>query len=104
MTTISESLDRKSTRLNSSHQIISYAVFCLKKNQNLQPHPLQVHRQLARPSRPGPSPAAGGGGRSGPVAPRWASCPRNRMSTFFFFKWGRPPRSSPFPPPPPLAA
>src|SRR3990170_2435234 len=31
MTTISESLDRKSTRLNSSHQIISYAVFCLKK-------------------------------------------------------------------------
>src|SRR5258708_24889646 len=26
-----KSLDRKSTRLNSSHQIISYAVFCLKK-------------------------------------------------------------------------
>src|SRR3954466_8324254 len=26
-------LDRKSTRLNSSHTIISYAVFCLKKNQ-----------------------------------------------------------------------
>src|SRR5258708_10911243 len=25
--------DRKSTRLNSSHQIISYAVFCLKKQQ-----------------------------------------------------------------------
>src|SRR5438552_13539008 len=24
--------DRKSTRLNSSHQIISYAVFCFKKN------------------------------------------------------------------------
>src|SRR5207244_9245963 len=24
-------LDRKSTRLNSSHQIISYAVFCLKR-------------------------------------------------------------------------
>src|SRR5574339_825538 len=24
--------DRKSTRLNSSHQAISYAVFCLKKN------------------------------------------------------------------------
>src|SRR5207244_7844204 len=24
--------DRKSTRLNSSHQIISYAVFCLKQN------------------------------------------------------------------------
>src|SRR5207244_12121679 len=26
--------DRKSTRLNSSHQIISYAVFCLKKKEN----------------------------------------------------------------------
>src|SRR5438552_5607727 len=27
--------DRKSTRLNSSHQIISYAVFCLKKKTKL---------------------------------------------------------------------
>src|SRR5256885_11132919 len=26
--------DRKSTRLNSSHLVISYAVFCLKKKQN----------------------------------------------------------------------
>src|SRR5207244_10403946 len=29
-------VDRKSTRLNSSHQIISYAVFCLKKKKKLQ--------------------------------------------------------------------
>src|SRR5258708_24917899 len=29
--------DRKSTRLNSSHQIISYAVFCLKKKK-IQQH------------------------------------------------------------------
>src|SRR2546427_7838880 len=28
------SLDRKSTRLNSSHSQISYAVFCLKKKKN----------------------------------------------------------------------
>src|SRR3712207_7722749 len=28
--------DRKSTRLNSSHANISYAVFCLKKKQTLQ--------------------------------------------------------------------
>src|SRR5947207_12586103 len=27
------SLDRKSTRLNSSHTVISYAVFCLKKKK-----------------------------------------------------------------------
>src|SRR5438876_7956013 len=30
----STSLDRKSTRLNSSHPSISYAVFCLKKKKN----------------------------------------------------------------------
>src|SRR5258708_10866794 len=30
--------DRKSTRLNSSHQIISYAVFCLKKKKNHDAH------------------------------------------------------------------
>src|SRR3712207_7870485 len=29
--------DRKSTRLNSSHANISYAVFCLKKKYNIQP-------------------------------------------------------------------
>src|SRR5258708_16517846 len=31
-----EESDRKSTRLNSSHQIISYAVFCLKKKKRHQ--------------------------------------------------------------------
>src|SRR5438552_3555822 len=30
---VQKNLDRKSTRLNSSHQIISYAVFCLKKKK-----------------------------------------------------------------------
>src|SRR5256885_11233491 len=30
------SLDRKSTRLNSSHLVISYAVFCLKKKKSNQ--------------------------------------------------------------------
>jgi len=33
---IDEPLDRKSTRLNSSHDQISYAVFCLKKKKYLQ--------------------------------------------------------------------
>src|SRR5258708_27188929 len=33
MAAFSIRLDRKSTRLNSSHQIISYAVFCLKKKK-----------------------------------------------------------------------
>src|SRR5256885_6889154 len=31
-------LDRKSTRLNSSHLVISYAVFCLKKKKNMYSH------------------------------------------------------------------
>src|SRR3712207_6936995 len=30
--------DRKSTRLNSSHANISYAVFCLKKKKHIRPH------------------------------------------------------------------
>src|SRR2546421_4988376 len=33
---IAANLDRKSTRLNSSHDQISYAVFCLKKKKNKQ--------------------------------------------------------------------
>src|SRR5258708_21337377 len=37
--------DRKSTRLNSSHQIISYAVFCLKKKKNKQKSPTRTTRQ-----------------------------------------------------------
>src|SRR2546426_6693919 len=31
---VGDTLDRKSTRLNSSHLVISYAVFCLKKKNN----------------------------------------------------------------------
>src|SRR2546430_8511644 len=33
--------DRKSTRLNSSHSQISYAVFCLKKKKQI-PHPVDI--------------------------------------------------------------
>src|SRR5205807_10006709 len=33
--TLSPSRDRKSTRLNSSHLVISYAVFCLKKKNHV---------------------------------------------------------------------
>src|SRR5688500_19906000 len=33
--------DRKSTRLNSSHLVISYAVFCLKKKKVHNRHPLR---------------------------------------------------------------
>src|SRR5256885_5532646 len=35
--------DRKSTRLNSSHLVISYAVFCLKKKN----YPQMIHRIIS---------------------------------------------------------
>src|SRR6202034_226185 len=51
-----EQLDRKSTRLNSSHSSISYAVFCLKKYEKRRPEPIDylymitsmghVHKEL----------------------------------------------------------
>src|SRR3954464_10995993 len=52
-----EKKDRKSTRLNSSHTIISYAVFCLKKNATRSTDPRAacappVAARPATPSRP----------------------------------------------------
>src|SRR2546430_3762565 len=44
--------DRKSTRLNSSHSQISYAVFCLKKKKNT------AQAALAQDRRPGLVPLA----------------------------------------------
>src|SRR5258708_16222224 len=44
--------DRKSTRLNSSHQIISYAVFCLKKKK--QTHFLLLPYPHTHPTTPHP--------------------------------------------------
>src|SRR5256885_13174688 len=39
--------DRKSTRLNSSHLVISYAVFCLKKNKRQRrAHTVPIQSQL----------------------------------------------------------
>src|SRR5205809_2861669 len=40
------SVDRKSTRLNSSHGYISYAAFCLKKKNN-RPDDLVDHQEAA---------------------------------------------------------
>src|SRR3954464_11388675 len=96
--------DRKSTRLNSSHTIISYAVFCLKKKQRepkKQKKPLSTrlnHHSVTR--------------RRGVVSgsPSVASWVRGALSSFllyvffFFFKGRPPPKSPPLPPPPPLPA
>src|SRR3712207_8231613 len=40
---LATTLDRKSTRLNSSHANISYAVFCLKKKMQIYLHNIPVH-------------------------------------------------------------
>src|SRR5258708_9439861 len=41
--------DRKSTRLNSSHQIISYAVFCLKKKKYILDLKAVLHHIFVHP-------------------------------------------------------
>src|ERR1039457_711533 len=93
-------LDRKSTRLNSSHLVISYAVFCLKKKKNnySSRHPVrpdQAHRHVvALPcERVSVSPALiAMGYREG-----W--CGLVLFFFFFFLMIRRPPRSPLFPTP-----
>src|SRR2546427_8880278 len=41
-----DALDRKSTRLNSSHSQISYAVFCLKKKKSPDDHTQITHPHI----------------------------------------------------------
>src|SRR5258708_24814547 len=50
-------VDRKSTRLNSSHQIISYAVFCLKKKKTVEPH--EGHEPITYMIGPSVAPLSG---------------------------------------------
>src|SRR6266852_5470938 len=86
--------DRKSTRLNSSHGSISYAVFCLKKKKIAdcscrleKPGKLQALELKA--DRPGAEVALGrivGDERRAPD-----------LSVFFFLMIPRPPRSTLFP-------
>src|SRR2546426_6794852 len=44
--------DRKSTRLNSSHLVISYAVFCLKKKKHTTHTHLTPHQHSTHPTSP----------------------------------------------------
>src|SRR6266436_7866128 len=45
MVLVTPARDRKSTRLNSSHGYISYAVFCLKKKKKTNVHLLQYKKK-----------------------------------------------------------
>src|SRR6202521_1280181 len=92
--------DRKSTRLNSSHLRISYAVFCLKKKEERADGDVSARR-------------AAGGRRGGPQrdcgqhapADKWSGRHRGGecriFSVFFFLKTRAPPRFTPFPHPAP---
>src|SRR2546427_7332999 len=46
---VMQTIDRKSTRLNSSHSQISYAVFCLKKKKTAQ---RQIEEQCVKTQQP----------------------------------------------------
>src|SRR3954467_10901880 len=90
--------DRKSTRLNSSHTIISYAVFCLKKKKKANRPTTQQATPSARATS-GSAARRGGGGTCRGVAwvasAVWSvSC---SASSFFFLMIRRPPRSTLFP-------
>src|ERR1039457_3236805 len=89
--------DRKSTRLNSSHLVISYAVFCLKKKRregsnvymSMGDRGLEQHCRLPPPTRP-PHPR--------PPAVHITAPPHVQSHFFFFFLMiRRPPRSTLFP-------
>src|ERR1039457_3902209 len=94
--------DRKSTRLNSSHLVISYAVFCLKKKKN-------NNRKTPGVTYTGETDPQTRGAR--------ATCARSQRPTlcavgivarsyvfffFFFFNDAAPPDFSPLPLPAPL--
>src|SRR5256885_11765078 len=46
LTDADDDQDRKSTRLNSSHLVISYAVFCLKKKKHNNYTSVAMHQRL----------------------------------------------------------
>src|SRR6516165_10062845 len=94
--TPSTATDRKSTRLNSSHSHISYAVFCLKKKKRT-PAALPGRGQLMRHFVPDvdplevaalPDPQHRGGGQPGA---------QQLVARFVFLRIRPPPRSTLFP-------
>src|ERR1039457_6214179 len=97
--TVYDTTDRKSTRLNSSHLVISYAVFCLKKKKHNKTTSMTDYTHQAR------------------AVTRLWRCTHDCLSHvhlvpvlcsswfrvlffffFFFFKWRGPPKFFPFSP------
>src|SRR5471030_970291 len=87
-------VDRKSTRLNSSHLGISYAVFCWKKTKTSSTSPRAA--TIRRTSTASPRWSA----RTSSTSPRAATVRRTSTAStrwFFFLMIRRPPRSTLFP-------
>src|SRR3954464_14267431 len=89
--------DRKSTRLNSSHTIISYAVFCLKKKkEKIKPTATEQTAKLTS-GTPKSRARRARAARRGELD-RHASRGSLRLFSFFFFFNNRgPPKIYPFP-------
>src|SRR6266571_782181 len=88
--------DRKSTRLNSSHMSISYAVFCLKKKSEVERPPEQrqsQHRELRPVAVSATVTVVSASGTDRRDVP--ASC--GHFISVFFLMIRRPPRSTLFP-------
>src|SRR6202046_3834264 len=94
-------LDRKSTRLNSSHEWISYAVFCLKKKKDDSAHGAPRGHARIAPARPPPECAARARDAERHVR-HTTPAGRTRLmrAVFFFLMIRRPPTSTLFPYPP----
>src|SRR3954465_14674294 len=90
--------DRKSTRLNSSHTIISYAVFCLKKKKNETVRDMPGARTQKSQTHP---PVACVFTSFGSFVSHARTIPLNPSISYFFFffflRIRRPPRSPLFP-------
>src|SRR3954464_13488057 len=93
--------DRKSTRLNSSHTIISYAVFCLKKHNHYR-DPGELETPSSPPTHPPPAAGAHGSRAAGGSRAWRLSCVGAAGSPVFFEDYGTP-RDLPSSPPRPLS-
>src|ERR1039457_3207216 len=90
-------IDRKGTRLNSSHLVISYAVFCLKKNNLQRADALCAARHPPAHSRPTRVRFVFVARRPRQVARRLGRALRDRAFISFLLMIRRPPRSTLFP-------
>src|SRR3989304_5456483 len=92
--------DRKSTRLNSSHGYISYAVFCLKKKNNITTHRSRNTRtREAATGTHGCTRTLRCASAPPPLLP--GHIPHSSFVFFFFFLKAGAPHAFPLSPPPP---